>query len=517
MGERALAQVTSFRDAVPFSDVPQLRIPVGHADAAERVRVSGNTTTVNQRDDRVGLHDHVVHRHRQPAALLEVRGAGHFGHERIVLGVTVALDVGALPLGIRARNVRAQPVGHVGLRVHAREVVGVHLDVRVELLERVRGCRIAAEEYGRVDVAQLGVDANLGPPLLHQSLRVLTDGVGGGLVEHGERHTIQLADAVAVGVDDAGFIKQGVGAVDVLHEAAIVGRRGIGLRRGQDVTGRLAACAIAYFNQQRAVDGHGHGLTHDRVGQERVGSTLHGGAHVAQCRIRVGLVQVQALDRGAEGRYDRTVTLSFHLCQDRRVDLQVPRVVELAGFKHGTRCGRRIATTFEGYGREMRLLWHAVVIVRRQLDHVIRAEIGDHEGAGADGAEVGLGALGRAGAEAVGELSRLDDRALGADQRSVGERRRFSEGNLDGRVIHGHDAFDTVEVGCLRAAAFRMGAIFPGEDRVACRQRGAVGPGDAFLQRPCDLGQIFGDAAVFNRRDFRSEPRHHLAGVVKAR
>jgi hypothetical protein len=62
--------------------------------------------------------------------------------------------------------------GQILLRIGAVEVVGVHLDVGIELLERVRGCRIAAEEDRRVDVAKLGVDAELGPPLLDQRLEV---------------------------------------------------------------------------------------------------------------------------------------------------------------------------------------------------------------------------------------------------------------------------------------------------------------------------------------------------------
>jgi hypothetical protein len=54
------------------------------------------------------------------------------------------------------------------------------------------------------------------------------------------------------------------------------------------------------LDQQRAVDGHGHGLTDHRVGQERMRTGLCRGAHVAQRRVGVGLVEVQTLDRGAE-------------------------------------------------------------------------------------------------------------------------------------------------------------------------------------------------------------------------
>jgi hypothetical protein len=161
---------------------------------------------------------------------------------------------------------------------------------------------------------------------------------------------------------------------------------------------------------------------------------LGGGAHVAQSRVGVGLVEVQTLDRGAEGGHDAAVPLGFHVGQDLRVDLKVPGVVELAGL--ADRACRRdgIPAAAEGHGGEARLIGVAVVRVRGELDHVIGTELVHHEGAGADRAEVGLGAFRRAGAEAVGELRGLDHRALGADEGGVGEGRRTFEGHAHGAL-----------------------------------------------------------------------------------
>ena len=81
------------------------------------------------------------------------------------------------------RELGADPVAEVLLRIGAVEVVRVHLDVGVELLQRVGRARVAAEEHAGVDVAELDLDADLVPPLLDQRLRRLAHRVGRGLVE----------------------------------------------------------------------------------------------------------------------------------------------------------------------------------------------------------------------------------------------------------------------------------------------------------------------------------------------
>ncbi len=115
------------------------------------------------------------------------------------------------------------PVRHVRFRVGARKVVGVHLNVRIELLIGVRRARIRSEEDRRVDISELGIYTDLGPPLLDQRLEILTHGVGRGLIKDLQRYAVLLADAVTVGVDHARRVQERVRASDVLRHASVIG------------------------------------------------------------------------------------------------------------------------------------------------------------------------------------------------------------------------------------------------------------------------------------------------------
>ena len=65
-----------------------------------------------------------------------------------------------------------------------------------------------------------------------------------GLVGNAQGRAIQFADAVAVSINDASLVKPGVGAGDVLHQAAVIVGRNVVGRAVDDVAGRLATGAV---------------------------------------------------------------------------------------------------------------------------------------------------------------------------------------------------------------------------------------------------------------------------------
>ena len=243
--------------------------------------------------------------------------------------------------------------------------------------------------------------------------------------------------------------------------------------------------------------------------------TLDGRAGIAQRRVRVGLVEVDPLDRGTERDLDRATALRGHARKDGRIHLQVPCVIELACFTDRARRRSRIAAALEGHGCEIGPVGETEIRVGRQLDHVVGAEFIDLEGAGADGSEIRIRTFRRACAKAFGELRGLDHRALGADKGGVGEGGGFGEIHPHGARIHGIDRGHAVEKARLCAAAFGMRAVGPGEDEIGRCQRAAVRPCHAIGDGPCDRCQIGRNAAIIDRRDAFSEPRHHHAGFVE--
>ncbi len=488
---------------------------------------------MDQRDHGAALDQHVVELDGDLSTLVQIRGLGQLLVECVVRRVAPAGHVVAQEVVPRTGDRFTQPVGHVDLGVHAGGAVGVHLDVGVELAVGVRAVGIAAEEDRSVDVAQLGLHADLRPPLLDQGLGLLAHRVGGGLVENLQRDAVLLADAVAVRVHDAGVVQELVGAIDILGQAPVVVGRSVGRRRGQHVAGRATGKAVELLGDGVAVNGHGEGLDHVQVRQERmvvgvavalellravVGIPNHvhaDRAHVTQGRVRVGLVDHEALHIGGVGGHHCAQASRFHGLEDLGLHLQVPGVVRLACLQHGPGRSSRVAAALEDDLAEVGLVGLPVVLVDVVDHHIVDPELTDLVGARADGVQVLLGAgLGRR-AHAVLELGLLDDGLGVAHEGQVRVGGRAAEVDAHSGVIQGLDAVDVGELIRLGAAGLRGGAVLVGEDYVFSRHRGAIGPEEALLELPGDGSQILGDAAILHGGDLSRQAQDHLAVLVE--
>ena len=243
---------------------------------------------------------------------------------------------------------------------------------------------------------------------------------------------------------------------------------------------------------------------------------LDRGPVVAQRRVGVGQVDHQPFDGVRERGDDLSLAVLRHVGQDSGVDLQVPGVVEFAGLKNRTGRRLRIAAALEGQRAEGGFVGVAIMRIGLKRDDVIRLEFGHPVGAGPMRVKVLVGAFRRLGAHAIRELSRLNDRALCADERAIGERLGLAEGHLDRQVVDRLNIRNVRELGELLTAARRVHAVVGGEDRVGGGEVAAVGPFNARLQFPGDRGQILADAAVLDCRNLRREPGHHLTILVVA-
>ena len=180
----------------------------------------------------------------------------------------------------------------------------------------------------------------------------------------------------------------------------------------------------------------------------------------------VGEVHLQALDQGSEGRDRCAFAALGHLGQHVGRKLQVPRIVELAGFHHRAARSGCVAATLEGQRGEGGLAGFAEILVGDHLDHVIGTEVRDDERTGANGVEVRFGAFRCLGAEAIRELGRLDDGRLATHEGAVWVWLWLCERHLDGQVVNNFDAGHAVELGALRTAAFGVHAVISREFHV---------------------------------------------------
>ena len=228
----------------------------------------------------------------------------------------------------------------------------------------------------------------------------------------------------------------------------------------------------------------------------------------------VGHVHLDTFDQCAECRDRKTFAAFGHFGQYVRRQLHVPCIVVFAGFHNRTTRCCRVAATFKGQRCKGWFVRVTEVRVGNHLDHVVRTEIRNHERAGADRVKVGFGTFRCLSTQTFRELSRLNDRCLSTHERAV--RVWFCVRKIDrnSQVVDDIDRCNTVIFGTLCATAFRVHTIFGCELDVSRCHRRAVRPHQAFFQLPCDGFQVFGNAAVFNGRDFLGQERHQCAGFV---
>ncbi len=381
-------------------------------------------------------------------------------------------------------------------------------------MESIGGTRVTTKEDRRVDRAEFDFHADLLPPILDQRLKVLTDGVDRGLVDNGQRNAIFFADTITIGVNDTGIIQHLVGSIDVLHVAAF-DVDGKCRRCGHPRARNAASLAIANLNQQRTVDGHRHCLVDGRVRQERM-RTDHRPLIRAKRRIGVGVVQHDAFQQRAKACDRHTLAAFFHLGDDVGGQLQVPSVVEFAGFHHGRTSRRSRAAALQGQAGKGGFCRIAVVGVGDHGDHVVRLELGDNKRAGANGVEVLFGAgRGRRAGTAL-KLGLLQDRAFVADKGTIGVRGRHVEYDHDGQVIRCLNRCHAFEFGQLRTATFGVGAVFVSEFHI-CRSNGrTIRPQQPWCELPCDLCQILAYAAICDGGNLVDQPGNQRAGFIVA-
>ena len=225
----------------------------------------------------------------------------------------------------------------------------------------------------------------------------------------------------------------------------------------------------------------------------------------------------QTLDHAAERRDDLSPPRRSHGGEDFRLDLEVPGVVELAGLQHGARRRNGVAAAFQQNRGEGRLVGVAVVVVHFVQDDVVRAEFLHLEGAGAERAEILLGARRRPCPRTRRELLFLDDRRHRPDERNVGERHGNLERDAHRVVIDGLDSLHVLEPAGGAAGAFGVHAISRRERHVRGGERTSVRPHHVVPQPPGNRQKVRRNTAVLDGWNLRGERRNHAAVLVITR
>src|SRR6266478_969328 len=259
------------------------------------------------------------------------------------------LDIDAARAGDRARG-PGLPV-LLALAVPVLEVPEVRVPPALLHAHRVRdGGHARAEHHGNdhdvLDHQFVHLDEER--RLLDHLLVLLAQGVDGRRVDHLQLLAVLGPDPVGA-LLPARCLEDLVRLVDVELPLGALG--GEARRLVEEVRGGDAGAAVNLFLDGPAVDEEIQRLAHGRVGQERM-LGLDAGALAVDLRPGIRVVELDVLDVAAGHDVGLALAALLQALENLVLDLEVPRVVELARLDDGTRGRDRVAAALHLDGVE---------------------------------------------------------------------------------------------------------------------------------------------------------------------
>ncbi len=189
---------------------------------------------------------------------------------------------------------------------------------------------------------------------------------------------------------------------------------------------------------------------------------------------RVRELEVQAFDGDARVLHQHARSVfRDHAVEQVRLDLELPREVELTGLEHGPRRRGRVTPALDLDGGEEGLVRLAVVLVDDVRRAIVRREALDHVGAGADGVQrEGVVRL-RTGLE---DVLRIDEAGRGTGERIEPEGVGFDEVDRHRQVIDNLGALDRGKDTLVDGVVGRVFHPFGRECDVSGGERRAIAP-----------------------------------------
>jgi hypothetical protein len=491
---------------VPVGQPPHGGVPAVEIHALQARGGGADAVAPDHGNDGDVGDDQVVHPDEERGALDRVHLRLGGAPEAVVVVVAKPRDVAARPLVLARGDLPRRELRHEDLRVRGVHRHVVHLQIGVEVRVGVGVGRVGREEHRSDHRLELELDAGARARLLDDGLRLLAGRVDRRLVDEPQPPAILAADTVA-SASPAVRVQNLVGAIDAELPARVPGVKA--RWRVQEVRRRLPPAPVDLLLDGCAVDEHVERRAHGGIGQRRV---RRPGTRALAVDLAPGIRVVELDVLGVAGGPDDDAALAALLeaSQDVVLDLQVPRVVVLAGLQDGARRGRGIAAAFHLDGVEERAVGHVIGRVELAAHGIAGLELDEPISAGADGTQV------RRRLARLRPFERLedvlgDDHAAGAAEGVGPERCRPLEHDLDGVRI---EPVHTVDLAIRRErprGGGRVGRVLPVEDDVVGGQGLAVVPDDAFLEVPDHPRAVARDAAVVHARQLRRQHRHDVA------
>jgi hypothetical protein len=190
-----------------------------------------------------------------------------------------------------------------------------------------------------------------------------------------------------------------------------------------------------------------------------------------------------------------------------RFHLHVPGIVELAGLQHGACGGCGIPAPFELHAIKEGAVAPMVGGIALVQGDIAGLEVDHFVWACADGLQIvggvaGLGPCVRADQVLGEDLATRPAKGVIPEGRGLGEHHRHR------MVVECVDVFDVAVAAAGHRTGGRVGGVFPGEDDVVSRERGAIVPDHLAFQAPGHRGAIPGEATVVDARDRLRQDRH---------